>query len=78
MTDLVECRSENEYAERPLAFYWCGERLQIDEILSGWRTPEGKWFRIIALNGEVFELHYNEGSDIWNIHHIHQMRSLHE
>jgi len=67
MADLVECRSETEYAERPLAFYWRGEWLHVDELLSRWRTPEGKWFRVAAQNGEVFELHYNEALDEWLI-----------
>jgi hypothetical protein len=68
MADLVECHSEIEYPERPIAIFPQGKRLEIDRILSCWRTPDGKWFRVIAEDGEVYELSYNELSDEWLIH----------
>ena len=69
MCNLVECRSGNEYAERPLFIYWQDERLEIDKILGSWRTPEGKWFRVSILSGLVFELFYDEVENAWDIMH---------
>jgi len=68
MSDVVECRSETEYGERPVAIFQQGERLEIERILSRWRTPDGKWFRVITQDGEVYELNYSEAFDVWSIH----------
>ncbi len=39
----------------------------IQSIVSRWRTPEGKWFLVLAENDEVFNLIYNEISDEWSV-----------
>jgi hypothetical protein len=67
VTDLVSCRSDSEYAERPTSFCWQGERLEVLEVLARWRTPEGKWFRVRVQNEQVFELCYDQVGDAWNI-----------
>jgi hypothetical protein len=63
----VECRSDSEYAERPIALYWQEQRLEIVEILSRWRTPAGKGFRVRTADDQIFELIYNEISADWQI-----------
>jgi len=68
MTEIVECHSEFEYAERPVVFTWEGQRLEIKEILTGWRTPNEKCFRVCTADGQIFELSYSEQSDEWHIH----------
>jgi hypothetical protein len=68
MVELVECRSDLNYADTPLAFYWEGKRLKVDELLESWRTPQGKGFRVKAAGNQVFELFYDEGKDAWQIH----------
>ena len=67
MTELVECLSDIEYAERPVALYWQGERLEILQVIAGWRTPEAKWFRVIGEDGQIFELGYTYASDAWSV-----------
>jgi hypothetical protein len=64
---LVECHSGYEYAQRPLALRWQGERLEIEQVEAEWRTPGGKRFRVRARNGLVFELFYDELSDDWRV-----------
>ncbi len=66
-TGQVVCHSGSEFAERPVALYWQGNRLAIDEIIARWREPGGKRFRVRTLEGQVFELFYNEGSGEWQI-----------
>jgi hypothetical protein len=66
LTDQVICRSDNEYAGRPVALYWQGQRLEVEKVLAQWRVPEGKCFRVSAL-GQVFELVYHDASDDWLI-----------
>jgi hypothetical protein len=65
--DLVECRSDSEYAGRPLALTWQGRRMEIAEILSSWRGPGEKGFRIKTVDGMAFDLAYREIPDEWNI-----------
>jgi len=65
--DLVECRSDAEYAERPLSVTWEGQRLEIAEILSRWRGPGEKGFRVQTADKQVFELTYREVADEWQV-----------
>ncbi len=67
---LVECRSESTYAEKPIALTWEGERLPIAEVLSQWRTPQGRSFRVRTEDGRAFELTYHEAGDEWRVRPI--------
>jgi hypothetical protein len=64
---LVECHSGTEYADRPKAFNWQGQRLEIADILGQWRTPNEKSFRIRTIDGQAFELTYREIPDDWQV-----------
>jgi hypothetical protein len=66
--ELVECHSGYEYAERPVALVWDGERLEIEAVEAGWRIPGGKRFRVRVKDGRVFELFYGELYDEWRVH----------
>ncbi|MCX8024783.1 MAG: hypothetical protein N3A60_06245 [Thermanaerothrix sp.] len=65
--DPVECHSGYEYAERPLAIHWEGERLEIAVIEDRWRIPGGKCFRVRVRDGRRFELFYGELYDEWRV-----------
>jgi hypothetical protein len=65
--DSVECRSDVEYADRPLALTWQGQRLEIAEILGRWRAPNEKGFRVKTTDGQAFELVFREILDNWLI-----------
>jgi hypothetical protein len=73
MADMVECLSGSAYGERPVAFIWQGQRLEVSAVLSQGRTPQAKWFRVRAADGQVFELSFTDaaGKDpsvpAWNI-----------
>lgn len=67
MSEPVECRSESEYAERPTALYWQGERVEIVEILGRWRTPEGVRFLARGEGERVFELFFSYLDNQWQI-----------
>jgi len=67
MSATVECHSGATYAERPLAFEWKGQRLEITEVIAEWRTPLGPYFRVRAPEGSLFELAYHEADDEWTI-----------
>lgn len=63
----IECRSDTEYAERPVAFTWQGKRLEVVEISDRWRTPDGKGFRVRTADDHIFELFYQEMTCEWEI-----------
>lgn len=63
----VECLSSHTYAERPIALWWEGKRLNIVEIVARWRIPSGRRFRVQAENDQIFELFYSEQQDDWQV-----------
>lgn len=65
--EVVECRSDAEYAERPLSLLWEGNRQEIAEIFARWRGPGEKGFRVKTVSGMAFELTYQEVSDDWHV-----------
>jgi hypothetical protein len=67
---VVECHAGHAYAQRPTAFWWEGERLEVEAIEAEWRSPEAKHFRVKILNGAIFELIYQQASDHWRIEQI--------
>jgi hypothetical protein len=67
MSEQVECHSDVEYAERPIAIQWQGQRLQIVDILTRWRSPNGKCFRVKTTDDQIFDLFYDELYDEWRI-----------
>ena len=67
MPDIVECHSEYEYAEKPVALTWDGKWLEIAAILERWRIPGAKCFRVKTAGGLIFELFYSELYDEWCI-----------
>jgi hypothetical protein len=64
---IVECLSSHSYADRPIAFQWKGERMEIRSIVSRWRTPDGHRFLVKTEDGQLFELNYLEAEDDWSI-----------
>jgi hypothetical protein len=64
---MVECRSDYEYAQRPLAFTWHGERYLVSQILNTWRTPNEKFFQVSTTDGSAFTLIYLESDDQWSV-----------
>jgi len=68
--NTVECRSDTEYAERPLSLTWQGAHYEIAEIVSRWRGPGEKGFRVKTTNGKAFDLTYREFPDEWLVQPI--------
>jgi len=68
MPGLVECHSGYQYAQRPVAFLWLGDRKIIEAVLDQWLTPEARCFRVITQDGQIFELCFTFASDDWQIH----------
>ena len=69
--ETVECRSDTEYAERPLSLVWQGRRYEVAEILARWHGPGEKGFRVKTIDDFAFELTYHESSDDWHVQPIY-------
>ena len=63
----VQYHSGCTYAERPVSFIWQNVVYVLQEIEEEWREPDGKYFRVRAETGEVFDLHYNGQEDEWSL-----------
>jgi len=70
MMNTVECRSDSEYAERPLSRTWDGQLYGIAESVARWRGPSEKGFRVKTTDGQAFDLTYRELPDEWHIQPI--------
>lgn len=68
--DSVECLSNHEYADRPIALTWNGQRIEIASILAQWRGPGEKGFCVQTVDGNVFEVTYREIPESWKIRPI--------
>jgi hypothetical protein len=66
----VECYSGSEYPERPVAFWWQGQRLVVAAVRSEARLPEGKRFLVETDGEQVFEINYNETGDTWTVRDV--------
>ena len=70
MMNTVECRSDSEYAERPLSLTWEGYHYEIAEIVARWHGPSEKGFRVKTADGQAFDLTYRELPDEWLVQPI--------
>lgn len=67
MSEPVECHSGYEYAERPVALHWEGQREEIERIEAEWRIPGGRKWRVVTTTGRRFELFYGELYGEWRL-----------
>jgi hypothetical protein len=70
METSVACYASASYPERPRAFLWEGERLEVTEVERRWRTPTGLTFRVRAVDGRRFTLAYDKAADAWKVQPI--------
>jgi hypothetical protein len=64
---VVACYAGGCYPERPRAFWWEGERLEVATVERQWRTPAELTFRVRTSDGRRFTLAYDEAADAWSI-----------
>lgn len=67
MIAQVECCSDWNYAGRPLAFMWQGQRLEVSALLYQSRTPAGRTYRVQTATEGSFDLLYLEAEDVWRV-----------
>lgn len=67
----VECFTGRHYPDRPVAFQWEGQRLEVEEVERRWRTQEASYSSPILYHYAVrtargrFHLVYDTDKDVW-------------
>lgn len=70
----VECYSGHKVNERPLAFTFRGNRLEITEIIDRWyqgnpnsQQPSLDYFKVRTATSEEYIIRYNTLFDAWSV-----------
>lgn len=70
----VECYSGFKVHERPVAFIYQGERLEIQDIIDRWyeggldsSRPPVDYFKVRASDGKIYFLRYQSALDEWSL-----------
>jgi hypothetical protein len=71
----VRCYSGARHAERPIAFDYDGESLQVVEIERRWRDPAGLGFLVGTSDGRRFRLVYRKEADLWSVELLGKRRT---
>ena len=65
MRTQVATYSGHRLHERPLRFLWEEQWLEVREILEQGYSPGSLFFKVVAVDGRVYRLQYQEGTDSW-------------
>jgi hypothetical protein len=63
----VICHSGYTYAERPVAFFAEGQRLEVCGVETEWVSPAGRGFKVRIQDGRRFKLIYDQLGDQWQV-----------
>jgi hypothetical protein len=63
----VQCHAGYRADERPVRFTLRGRDFQVNEIDGQWYTPEAKYFRVVAEDGNFYVLCHDEVQDSWTL-----------
>ena len=66
----VECYAGHTYPQRPLAFWWQGQRLVVAAVHSEARLPSGRRFLVETTGEQIFEINYNQLADTWTVRDV--------
>ncbi len=61
----VECYSGNKADERPIKFWIEDAVLFIESVEDQWSTPDARYFRVRADDGNSYLLRHEEVNDQW-------------
>jgi len=63
----AECYSGYTFAQDPRSFVCEGQRRRVISLHRRWREPAGPCFEVLADDGRVYRLAYQEQTDAWQV-----------
>lgn len=63
----VECYAGHRADERPLRFTLGGRHYEVAEVDDQWYSPDSKYFRVRADDGNLYVLRHEERHDVWTL-----------
>lgn len=63
----VESYSGQRVDERPLRFFLNGRTYEVSEVEDRWYSPDAKYFRVMASDGNRYVLRHDETEDVWSL-----------
>jgi len=70
----VECYAGHRADERPLRFTLSGRRYEVTEVDDQWYSPDAKYFRVRADDGNLYVLRHQEREDVWTLEGFRAVR----
>jgi len=56
--------------ERPISFTLLGRELMVEEIIDRWYGPNNSFFKVLANDGKVYLIKYDQDKDQWTLEKI--------
>lgn len=63
----VECYAGHRADQRPVRFSLNECPYEVQEVLDCWYSPEARYFRVRANDGNLYVLKHNETQDSWSL-----------
>ena len=63
----VRCYAGYRGEEAPRSFVVGEEEMRVKEIVQAWRTPQARYFRVRAGDGDLYVLRHQERDDLWQL-----------
>ena len=63
----VECYAGHRADERPLRFTLRGHTYEVVDADDQWYSPEARYFRVRAGDGNLYVLRHDERRDVWTL-----------
>jgi len=63
----VECHAGYRAEERPLRFTLRGQSYEVNEVDDQWYSPDARYFRVRAGDGNFYVLRHDERADRWSL-----------
>jgi hypothetical protein len=67
MTLEVECYAGYRGEQEPVAFRLGSRRLAVLAIVDRWVSPQRRWFKVDADDGDVYVLRHDEATGQWDL-----------
>ena len=63
----VECYAGYRGEEEPRRFTWCGDEIEVAEILDRWLDPDHRYFKVRGTRKNIYMLRHDTKTGVWEI-----------